>query len=177
MKKLERGFVQLYTGNGKGKTTAAFGATLRAACHNYQVCFMQFLKGGHDAQSVSCIPNVTYLCFGKNHETDGWYAPLQPGEQPPKEIIDGWEQAKTIIANSAYHVIILDELNVALSFGFLNVQDVISTIKSKPLQREIIITGRNAPQELIEIADIATEMKEVRHMYEQGIPARQGFDF
>ncbi|HAU30185.1 TPA: cob(I)yrinic acid a,c-diamide adenosyltransferase [Candidatus Dependentiae bacterium] len=175
--KLAQGFVQLYTGNGKGKTTAAFGATLRAACHNYQVCFMQFLKGGHDAQSLSCISNVDYFCFGKNHETDGWYAPLGEGELPPQEIVDGWNQAKEIIQKSEYNLIVLDELNVALAFGFLDVNDVISTLQQKPLELEIIITGRKAPQELIQIADIATEMREVRHIFNSGIPARKGFDF
>ncbi len=175
--KLERGFIQLYTGDGKGKTTAAFGATLRAACHNYQVCFIQFLKGGHDAQSLSCISNVDYLCFGKNHETDGWYAPLKKGEQAPPEIVTGWEQAKSIIANSKYHLVVLDELNVALHFGFLDIHDVVSTLQKKPLKREIIVTGRNAPPELIQLADIATEMREIRHIFNSGIPARKGFDF
>ncbi len=174
---IEHGYIQLYTGNGKGKTSAAFGAALRAACHGYPVCFIQFLKSGHDQQSVSCIPNVDYICFGKNHETDGWYAPRADDQPTPEEIVQGWYEAKNRITNNTYRLIVLDEINVALSFGYLDLKDVITTLKKRPKSVEIICTGRNAPQELIDLADIATEMQELHHIYNQGIPAREGFDF
>ena len=177
MNHLERGFIQLYTGNGKGKTTAAFGAALRAAQHGYNVCFIQFLKGGHDAAALSGVANIDYFCFGKNHETAGWYAPLKIGDVPPVEIVTGWQKSRELIQKSHYQVIILDELNVALSFGFLSLAEVIEAVQKKPLNKEIIITGRNAPHELVSIADIATEMREICHVYQQGTPARKGFDF
>lgn len=177
MNKVKKGYIQLYTGNGKGKTTAALGITLRAASSGFRVCFIQFCKGGHDAPPVQQIKNVDYFCFGKNHEIDGWYKPLKPGEAPPAEITAGWTQTKEIIAQNCHDLIILDELNIALYFGFISLEQVIKTLESRPEQQEIVITGRSAPQALIEAADIVTNMEEVRHIYQKGIPARKGLDF
>jgi cob(I)alamin adenosyltransferase len=177
MSDIAQSFIQVYTGNGKGKTSAAMGAALRAACHGLPVCFIQFLKGRHDQSSVSCIPNITYLCFGKNHETAGWYSPLQAGQTSPEEIVSGWLQAEKCIHSGTYRLVVLDEINVALNFGYLTVQQVQKTLINRPQSVEIICTGRGAPQELLDMADIATEMIEIHHMYQQGIPARPGFDF
>lgn len=175
--RFEQGLVQVYTGNGKGKTTAAFGAALRATSHDFRVAFIQFLKPGTDAQLLSVMPKLYYKAFGRDCIANGWYHKLLAGEIPPPEVCAGWEEAQQCLLSGSFDLVILDELNVALAFKFLSVADVLEVLKKRPTHVEVIITGRQAPQELIEYADLVTEMQLIKHPYERQLPARQGIEF
>lgn len=174
---LTRGYIQVYTGNGKGKTTAALGLALRAVTHGLSVAFIQFMKSGSEQLAAESIGVHTYRSFGKNHETDGWYSPLKPGEPVPLEILTGWDYAREVIASGTHDLVILDELNVAVYFGFIEVDQVLKTLHTKPVSVEVVSTGRGAPQELIDLADLVTNLTEIKHMYQKGVPARKGIDF
>ncbi len=175
--RLTHGYIQIYTGTGKGKTTAALGLALRATKSGFSVGFIQFMKYGGEQLCAEHIGLTTYRSFGKNHATDGWYAPRRPGDPYPAEIIAGWAYAQEIIAAGAHDLVILDEINVALAFNFLATDQVIKTVQNRPSHVEIVCTGRSAPPELLAIADLVTELNEVKHMYRSGVPARKGIDF
>ncbi|KKT23878.1 MAG: Cob(I)alamin adenosyltransferase [candidate division TM6 bacterium GW2011_GWF2_43_87] len=177
MARLMQGFVQIYTGNGKGKTTAAFGAALRAAGNGFSVAFIQFLKPGTDAQLFAHLPAVHFRAFGRSHTEAGWYHKRLENELPPREIEEGWAFASETILTSTHDVVIIDELNVALLFDFISVESVIEVLQKRPKNREVIITGRGAPQSLIDLADLVTEMREIKHMYQRGVAARLGIEF
>ncbi len=183
MPRLSCGCVQIYTGNGKGKTTAAMGAAVRASGKGFSVAFIQFLKPGTDALLFAPLHTVFYRAFGKSHEEAGWYARRCEGEKPPVEIVEGWQFARALIlemdlnSTDSYDIVILDELNVALLFDFIGVDSVIEALRQRPASREIIITGRGAPQALIDAADVVTEMREIKHVYSCGIAARDGIEF
>ncbi len=174
---INKGFIQCYTGNGKGKTTAALGLALRAAGHNKKVKIFQFMKGQINYGELNSIkklsPYVEIEQCGRKE--------FVSKENPEKIDVDlaknCWEKAKKAIFSGNYDIVILDELNVALDFKLLQIDEIISTLKNKPENVEIIITGRYAPKEIIEISDLITEMKEIRHYYHKGIPEREGFEF
>lgn len=174
---LTRGYIQIYTGNGKGKTTAALGLALRATKNCYSVAFIQFMKHGGERLCAEHIGLTTYRSFGKNHVTDGWYAPRRPDDPYPAEIVAGWVYAQEVIAAGAHDLVILDEINVALAFNFIATDQVVKNLQNRPTHVEIVCTGRGAPPELIAIADLVTELNEVKHMYRSGVPARRGIDF
>ena len=176
MTKLEKGLVQVYTGNGKGKTSAAFGLALRAAGRGLKVYIIQFIKGGFDygeLYSVKNLPNLSLTAFGRGRFI------TEP--QPPKEDLqlarEGFEFAKKIVNSSEYDMIVLDEINVVMHLKMIDIEDVVKLINGKPKHVELILTGRNAPARIIEIADLVTEMKEVRHPYARGVPSRKGIEF
>jgi cob(I)alamin adenosyltransferase len=176
MPKLEKGLVQVYTGNGKGKTSAAFGVALRAVGRGLKVYVIQFIKGGFDygeTYVVDKLPNLRLKAFGR-----GKFVTARP---PEKEDIRLAEEAlvlaTNIIESGEYDVVILDEVNVALSLRLLDLEKVVKLVGSKPPDIELVLTGRNAPQEIIEIADLVTEMKEVKHPYNKGFEARKGIEY
>ncbi len=169
--------IQCYTGDGKGKTTAALGLALRAAGHKKKVKIFQFMKGQINYGELQSIPKLApYVeieqCGRKEFVSK---------ENPEKIDIDlaknCWEKAKKAIFSKEYDIIILDELNVALDFNLLDKNEVIEILKKRPENLEIIITGRYAPKEIINIADLVTEMKEIKHYYHKGIPEREGFEY
>ncbi len=173
--KLEKGLVQVYTGNGKGKTSAAFGAALRAVGRGLKVYIIQFIKGGFDygeLHSVKNIPNLKLTAFGRGR--------FITESKPPKEDVklarEGFELATKVVQSGEYDMIVLDEINVALHLKMISVDEVLKLIKSKPKHVELVLTGRSAPAQIIEIADLVTEMKEVKHPYTQGIPPRKGIE-
>lgn len=174
---MTRGYLQVYTGNGKGKTTAALGLALRAVQNGYTVAFIQFMKHHGEETCAHHIGVTTYRSFGKNHVTDGWYTPRKPENPPPPEITEGWRFATETIDAGFHDLVILDELNVALSFDFLSIDQVVKTLQNRPIHVEIICTGRGAPIELVECADLVTDLHEVKHMFRTGVPARKGIDF
>ncbi|MFO7868079.1 MAG: cob(I)yrinic acid a,c-diamide adenosyltransferase [Bacteroidales bacterium] len=169
-----KGYVQIYTGNGKGKTTAALGLTMRAVGAGKKVFIGQFVKGMKysEIQTLEsrfpevCVKQYGLRCFIR--------------EQPAQEDIDaaqaGLREVRRIVEQGEYDVVILDELNIALYYTLFSVQDVLDIIAHKPEQVELVLTGRYAPQELVDVADLVTEMKEVKHYYTQGVQGRKGIE-
>jgi len=170
------GLVQVYTGNGKGKTTAALGLALRAAGSGLHTYIGQFLKGRHygELDGVRRLaPYVTIEQYGPN----GWVHVNGITLEQRAAAQAGLAKVRDALASGVYDIVIADEINVALSFGVLTEQEVIELIDGKPSQVELVLTGRHAPQVIIDRADLVTEMKEVRHPYRRGIRARMGIEF
>jgi cob(I)alamin adenosyltransferase len=174
--KLEKGLVQVYTGNGKGKTSAAFGAALRAVGRGLKVYVIQFIKGGFDygeLYSVKNLPNLELTAFGRGR----FITESKPLKEDVELAREGFELAQRIVKSGEYDLVVLDEINVVLHLKMISIDDVIELIKNKPKHVELILTGRNAPPQIIEAADLVTEMKEIKHPYAQGIPPRKGIEY
>jgi len=174
--KLKEGLVQVYTGNGKGKTSAAFGLALRAIGRGLKVYIIQFIKGGFDYGELHIIdklPNLKLKAFGQ-----GKFVTQFPPDKKDVEIAkEALELAKKIVKSGEYDVVILDEINVAMSLRLIKTEEVVNMIKEKPKNVELVLTGRYAPKEIIDIADLVTEMKEIKHPFQKGIPPRRGIEF
>jgi cob(I)alamin adenosyltransferase len=171
---LEHAYVQVYTGNGKGKTTAALGLALRAAGAGMKVYFAQFIKNGRFNEMVALeryADRVTVRQFGRGRFIQGGTtdADLAAARQ-------GLAEIRMAVGSGDYGVVVLDEANVAVQCGLLCVQDILALVAGAHPGVELVITGRDAPVELIERADLVTEMKEVKHYYHQGVLARDGIE-
>jgi cob(I)alamin adenosyltransferase len=184
MPRLKQGLVQVYTGDGKGKTSAAVGAAVRALGRGLRVCCIQFLKGGDDSGEVRLLrqlPNVTVRQFGTDwrelakRDREWWTA--APTAQEREQIEEGLRFAGQIISAGEHDLVILDEVTVACQKGLIRVEDILRIVTNRPPHVEIILTGRAAPQALIEAADLVTEMKEVKHPHARGVAARRGVEF
>jgi len=191
-----KGYVQVYTGNGKGKTTAAIGLALRALGAGKKVLFLQFMKTATYSEHKilpTISPNLTLKTLGKpffvvkegsmpEAELAKWrkQAVIFPPGQPPQEYVDlmaeGLALAREAVTSGEYQVVILDEFVVALHFGLVDWQAVKSLIEAKAPEVELVLTGRGATEELIAMADLVTEMREIKHYYTQGVIARQGIE-
>jgi cob(I)alamin adenosyltransferase len=176
MPKLEKGLIQVYTGNGKGKTSAAFGLALRATGRGLKVYIIQFIKGGFDYGELyvtDTLPNLTLKAFGR-----GKFVTEKP---PRKEDIDSANEALTLaeekVKSGEYDVVILDEINVALNLKLVDIGRVMEMLKTKPNHVELVLTGRSAPDTLVKVADLVTEMKEIKHPYNKGFSARKGIEY
>ncbi len=170
-----KGYIQVYTGNGKGKTTAAFGQALRAEGAGLKVFIGQFVKGKTYNENVAItkyLKNITIKQFGL-----GCFIVNTPTEDDISAARKGLEEMRKIIQNGKHDVVIMDEVNIALYYKLFEIDELIELMKSKPDHVELILTGRYAPQEIIDIADLVTEMKEVKHYYQDGIQAREGIEF
>jgi cob(I)alamin adenosyltransferase len=180
------GLVQIYTGNGKGKTTCALGAGLRAAGHGLEVLVISFMKAkiairGDETdinygefRSVDMIPNFTIVPVGRETFVDK----ENPDSVDIKMAQDGFKMAQEALKNHSCDVLILDEINVAVEWNLFSIQDQLTLLDIKPSDVELIMTGRYAKQEIIDAADLVTEMKEVKHYYNtRKITARRGFEF
>jgi cob(I)alamin adenosyltransferase len=176
MHKLEQGLVQVYTGNGKGKTSAAFGLALRAIGRGLKVYAVQFIKGGFDYGElyvVDKLPNLKLKAFGR-----GEFVTMKPPEKEDVKLADeAFQLAKEVVGSGEYDIVILDEINVALNLKLISLEKVLELIKNKPKHVELILTGRYAPSEIIETADLVTEMKEVKHPFNKGYQARKGIEY
>lgn len=175
--KLELGLVQLYTGNGKGKTTAALGAALRALGWGLQVYFIQFLKGKSIKKEgafkvLNKSVNFKHKAFGT-----GAFIIGKPSKKDYEEAKKAFIFSRKIITSGKYDLVILDEITHAINLGLIALKDVLELIKNKPKNIELILTGRNAPKQLIEISDLVTEMKMVKHPFKKGIKARKGIEY
>jgi len=175
----ELGLVQVYTGTGKGKTTAAIGAGIRAVGQGLAVHMIQFLKGGDnfppygEVHALAPIPLFTLEQFGPSHFID-------PGviSDEDREIVKcGLERAEKVLASGNYALVILDEINVVLHLGIAPLQEVLDMLDRKAPQTEVILTGRGAPEQLIECADLVSQIEAVKHPFDQGIEARQGIEY
>ena len=188
MPRLERGLVQIYTGKGKGKTTAALGLALRAIGQGLQVCVIQFMKGSQEVGEAKAAqrlqPHLQFASFGvdrwkgpepKDSDLPWWQQKLSQADKEAAE--QGLKFAQEIIAKGKYDLVILDEITHALRRKLIPLKTVQDLIRTKPPWVELILTGRNAPEQLIEMADLVTEMKEVKHPYRQSMPARKGIEF
>lgn len=166
--------IQVYTGNGKGKTTAAFGLALRAAGAGLNVYIGQFTKGRgcSEHKALKRIKNIKLEQFGRNHFIRN--KPLQIDVEFARQ---GVEKVKKIIASGKYQVIILDEINIALKFKLVRLKGVLDLIKLIPKNIELILTGRYAPAQLIKAADLVSRIEEIKHYYVQGVKARRGIEF
>lgn len=176
MKKLERGFIQVYTGNGKGKTTAAIGQAVRAAGAGLKSYIIQFMKDFPYNESNSLKILSEWITIEKVGKDDYVFRK----ELPPQEEINkaklALEIAKQKMVSGDYNLIILDEICVAIYFGLFTVADVLPMLDAKPENVELILTGRFCPQVLIDRADQVTEMQEIKHYYQKGIISRKGID-
>jgi len=174
--KLEKGLVQVYTGSGKGKTSAAFGAALRAIGRGMKVYIIQFIKGGFDygeLYSVKSLPNLKLAAFGRGR----FITESQPLKEDIQLAQDGLELAQKVVNSGEYDMVVLDEINVVLHLKMISVDDAIQLVKNKPKHVELILTGRNAPAQIVEVADLVTEMKEIKHPYADGVPPRKGIEY
>lgn len=168
-----KGYVQVYTGNGKGKTTAALGLCVRAVCAGKRVFFGQFVKGMKysETKAVEYLPNFEMEQLGLNCFIEK--APTQADIDAAQA---GLNRMREIIASGAYDLVVLDEVHIAIYFQLIDTSDVLEMLANRPEHVEVVCTGRYAPQELIDIADLVTEMKAIKHYYTQGVMARKGIE-
>ena len=170
---MEKGFVHVYTGNGKGKSTAAVGLAVRALCAGMSVYVGQFVKDMkyNETKIEDMFPRLKVEQLGT-----GCFIFREPSQKDIDMAQDGLKKCTQLLANGDYDVVILDEINIALHFNLISVDDVINAVKNRKPNVEVVLTGRYAPQELIDMADLVTEMKEIKHYYQQGVLSRDGID-
>jgi cob(I)alamin adenosyltransferase len=171
-----QGLIHVYTGDGKGKTTSALGLALRASGHGMRVHIIQFMKGRIDYGEIKACkdnPSITIEQFGRPQFVDR--------DNPEPEDIEfakqAMKRAEEVLASGKYHIVILDEINVALDFNLVSLDDVLDLIGKKPEDVELILTGRNAHPEISRMANYVTEMLPIKHPYEKGQPGRKGIEF
>jgi cob(I)alamin adenosyltransferase len=168
--------IQVYTGDGKGKTTAALGQALRAMGHGMKVFMVQFMKGRTYGELNVCrdrLPDMEIRMSGR----DEFVKKGAPEEVDLAMAREGWEAAVRAMQSGEYQVVILDEINIAIDYGLLPLKEVLETIERHRDRVEIICTGRYAPQELVEAADLVSEVREVKHPYRRGEPMRRGIEY
>ena len=173
----EKGLIIVHTGNGKGKTTAALGMVVRSLGHGYRVAIIQFIKGAWEPAEKAVLSQwesqLEFYAMG-----EGFTWETQDRERDILKATEAWQKAQEFINNPEYKLVLLDEINIALKLGYLPLQEVITTLASKPEDSHVILTGRGAPDALITIADLVTEMKLIKHPFgEQGIKAQPGIEF
>lgn len=177
----EHGYIQVYTGDGKGKTTASLGLAMRALGRNWKVLLIMFTKGGSNYGELNSFRNLSGQ-IQKNMTI------MQAGldrivyssnitDEDKKVINKGWDFAKQAIKNDEYKLVILDEINIAIALGIIDINDVISVLKSKPDNMEIVLTGRDAHPKIIEIAHLVSKIEPVKHYWDIGVSARQGIEY
>ena len=172
---MEKGYIHVYTGPGKGKTTAALGLGMRAAGAGLKVHMIQFMKGRRysELDAIENLPNFTF----SQHGRDEFVSKEKPEQIDIDLAQEGFAYAKDVIKNTKYDMVILDEINVAVDYNLIPLDNVIKLIEEKPEKLELILTGRYAQPEIIKIADVVTEMLEIKHPYQEGVTARKGIDF
>jgi len=177
----QHGYIQVYTGDGKGKTTASLGLAMRALGRSWKVLIIMFTKGGNDYGELNSFrqlsdkisDNLTIVQAGldriiyKNNKND----------DDTKEIKKGWELAKKAIQNNEYQLIIMDEANIAIDLKILDVNEVVEVLKNKPEEMEVVLTGRNAHPKIVEIAHLVSKIEPVKHYWDTGVAARKGIEY
>ena len=173
---IQKGYVQVYTGNSKGKTTASLGLAFRAMGRGLKTYIGQFMKGQYYAELKSaemCKPYITIEQYGK----ETFYGLKNPpAEEDVKMAEEGLAKAKKALYSGEYDIVIFDEINTANYFHLIATEDMLEIIKNKPDHVEVVFTGRYAPKEVIEAAHLVTEMVEIKHYYQIGVPAREGIE-
>ena len=172
----EKGLLIVYTGAGKGKTTAALGMAIRCLGHGMKVAVVQFIKGAIDTAEERILRSfgdrVVFLRMG-----EGYTWETQDRERDTSHAQAAWAKACEFMRDPSYAMVILDEFNIALRHGYVAVADVLPRLQERPVMQHVVITGRGAPEELIEVADLVTEMKQVKHPFRTGIKAQAGVEF
>jgi cob(I)alamin adenosyltransferase len=172
----EKGLLIVYTGPGKGKTTAALGMVFRCLGHGMKVAVVQFIKGAIETAEERVLKSfgdrVTFLRMG-----EGYTWETQDRARDTQFVRQAWEKVGEFLDDASYGMLILDEFNIALTQGYLDVNDVLPRLQGRPPMQHVVITGRGAPPELLEAADLVTEMKQVKHPFRKGIKAQPGVEF
>jgi cob(I)alamin adenosyltransferase len=172
----EKGLLIVHTGKGKGKSTAAFGMVFRAIGHGFKVGVVQFVKGAWatgERDILLKFPElVTIKAMGEGFTWD-----VADRQRDIAAAHAAWDEAKTMLADPSYKMVLLDELNIVLRYDYLPLDEVLATLRAKPADTHVIVTGRNAKDELIEIADLVTEMTEIKHPFRAGVKAQPGVEF
>ena len=177
----KHGYIQVYTGNGKGKTTASLGLAMRALGRCWKVLIIMFTKGGDDYGELNSFRNLSPE-ISKNLTIvqaglDRIVYEQNKNADDEAEIKKGWELAKKAIQNDEYNLIILDEANIAIDLGLLDLDEVVEVLKNKPEDMEIVLTGRNANEKIIDLAHLVSEIKPIKHYWDTGIAARKGIEY
>ncbi|KKM12863.1 cobinamide adenolsyltransferase [Clostridiales bacterium PH28_bin88] len=172
-----RGLIQVYTGNGKGKTTAAIGQAVRALGHGYKVFMLQFMKGsknyGELRAAEKFLPGLTIVQSGRHEFVDK----QNPEPVDVRMAREGLALAQEAIMSDKYDMVILDEINVALDFGLIPLDEVLALLNAKPSHIDLILTGRYAPEAIMRLADLISEIREGKHHYRDGVQAREGIEY
>jgi cob(I)alamin adenosyltransferase len=172
----ERGLLIVHTGKGKGKSTAAFGMVFRAIGHGFKIGVVQFVKGAWGTGERDVLERfsdlVTIRAMGEGFTWD-----TQDRQRDLAAARAAWEQAKAMIADPSYKMVLLDELNIVLRYDYLPLDEVLEVLRDKPRDTHVIVTGRNAKDELVELADLVTEMTEIKHPFRAGVKAQKGIEF
>jgi cob(I)alamin adenosyltransferase len=172
----ERGLLIVYTGAGKGKTTAALGMALRCTGHGMKVAVVQFIKGAIDTAEERALKSfgerVVFLRMG-----EGYTWETQDRERDTAFAQAAWRKAEEFLRDPSFAMVILDEFNIALEHGYVNMAEVLPVLSQRPPMQHVVITGRGAPQQLMAQADLITEMKQVKHPFRKGIKAQPGVEF
>ena len=176
-KTVEKGLLIVNTGKGKGKSTAAFGLVLRAVGHGMRVGVVQFIKGSWDTGEGRVLRErfhdlVTYHVMG-----DGFTWDTQDRSQDMASARKAWGMALELIADAQHDLVILDELNIALRYDYLPLDEVMAGLQARPAMKHVVVTGRNAPDALVAVADLVTSMEQVKHPYRDGVKAQKGIEF
>ena len=175
-KSVRKGLIIVHTGNGKGKSTAAFGTAMRAIGRGHRVAIVQFIKGKWKTGEVEFLKKFpdqcTVLSLG-----EGFTWITQNFDQDVRMAQNAWDVCRKILHDKKYFLVVFDEINYVMKYNFLDVKDVVEALGNKPLLKHVILTGNGAPQELIDMADLVTEMKSIKHPYQQGIKAQPGIEY
>ncbi|RXF73851.1 cob(I)yrinic acid a,c-diamide adenosyltransferase [Hansschlegelia zhihuaiae] len=175
-RQVEKGLLIVHTGKGKGKSTAAFGMAMRAIAHGMNVGVVQFIKGPWESGERDLLrkfpDQVEVHAMG-----EGFTWETQDRERDVRAAREAWEMSKRFIADPEVKLVILDELNIVLRYDYLDLGEVVEVLKSRPADCHVVVTGRNAKDELIEIADLVTEMTQVKHPFRDGVKAQAGIEF
>lgn len=173
---MKKGLIIVYTGKGKGKTTAALGTALRAAGHGMRVGIVQFIKGAWTYGELAALKRfgdlIDIYVMGR-----GFTWNSEDIQKDRQAALEGWQVAAGMIGSARYDLIILDELTYLMTYGFVDSADILTALREKPPALHVIVTGRGASQPLIDMADMVTDMQAVKHPYAAGIPAQKGIEF
>jgi cob(I)alamin adenosyltransferase len=175
-KKVKKGLLMVYTGDGKGKTTAALGMTLRTVGHGLKVCFIQFIKGSWKYGELEAVRRfeglIDFHVMGK-----GFTKKSKDLEKDKAVAQQGWHIARKAMASGRYHLVVLDEFVYPLKYRMIELREVLAVMADKPRDLHVLVTGRNAPQELMEMSDLVTVMQAVKHPLKAGVKAQRGIEF
>jgi cob(I)alamin adenosyltransferase len=176
------GLLLVFTGSGKGKTTSALGQVFRALGHGWKCCVIQFLKGAETGTG-----EALFAASGKHDGCGGlldfrtlglgFILPTEDTGPHRRAALRAWEEAKAVLASGEYRRVVLDELSYLCAFGFLDPKELVETLAGRPAGVNVVVTGREAPRELVEAADLVTEMRAVKHPMDKGVQAQEGIEY